>query len=279
VKQENVVKPTNPLTAKAQTVISVYAKHHGFPDGDADKVRYFDNERTIRMDTEHRVPRITSNDLPVLVRDDTAREVLLNAFITGNRVVTGDPNVDVFSRSISCNSVFGNLSSDVLKLFPDWSGDCNSDGHQICSFDKSKRTFDGSYDSSIKMIPSCIKQFVKLENLYLNRTGVSKIEGLENNINLEWLVLGGTGVSKIEGLENNVKLRWLYLNKTNVSKIEGLENNVKLKWLDLTRTMIKKIEGLENNVNLNRLDLGGTGVSKSDCDEFKEARPGVSLSC
>jgi hypothetical protein len=81
----------------------------------------------------------------------------------------------------------------------------------------------------------CIKQFVKLENLYLSGTGVKKIEGLENNGKLEQLYLSGTGV--------------------------------------------KKIEGLENNVNLNRLYLIDTGVLKSDCDEFKEARPRVSLSC
>jgi hypothetical protein len=129
VKQENAVKPSNPLTARARAVISLHAKHRLFPEGNADKVRYFDNERTIRKDTEIRLPRITSIDFPVLVRDDTAREVFLTAFITGDRDVTGGPNVDVFSRSFSCNSVSDALSSDVLKLFPDWPGDCNSGGH------------------------------------------------------------------------------------------------------------------------------------------------------
>jgi hypothetical protein len=128
VKQENVVKPSNPITSKARSVISVHGKHQRFPDGNADKVRYFDNEKATIKNTEIRLPRITSNDFPVLVRYDTAREVFLTAFIAGNRSVTGAPNVDVFSRSISCKSVSGNLSSDVLKLFPPWTGDCKSGG-------------------------------------------------------------------------------------------------------------------------------------------------------
>jgi hypothetical protein len=191
VKQENVIKPTNPITARARSVISVHAKHRRFPDGDADKVRYFDNERAIRKDSEQWFPRIKSLDLPVLVRTSTARNVILNAFVVGDRIVTGAPNVDVFSRSISCNSVAKDLRPDVSRLFPPWAGDCNNGGYRICSFDKSKSTFNGNRDSSIKMIPSCIA----------------------------------------------------------------------------------------NLINLNKLDLARTGVSKSDCDEFKEARPRVSLFC
>jgi hypothetical protein len=262
VKQDNVVKPTNPLTGKARSVISVHEKHQLFPDGNADKVRYFDNERIIRKNAELWLPYISSIDLPVIVRTDTARDVLLNAFVTGNRVVTGAPNVDVFSRSISCKSVSKNLRLDVSRLFPSWKGGCDDSGHRICSFDKSKIRFDGSHDYSIKMIPSCIEQLVNLEELYLGNTGVRKIENLEKNLNLNWLSLYGTGVKKIEGLENNVKLEDLALAGTDVSEIEGLENNVNLRWLGLSDTGVKKIEGLGNNVSLKELDLSDTGVKK-----------------
>jgi hypothetical protein len=233
VKQEAIIKPSNPLTAKARSVISLHDNHKRFPEGDTDKVRYLDNERVMRKDAEHWLLRIKSIDLPVLVRDGTAREVLLNAFVTGNRVVTGASNVDVFSRSIFCNSVSDDLFSEAINLFPPWSGDCNSGGHRICSLDKSKSTFDGIYDSTIKMIPSCIANLVNLELLKLSYTGVSKIEGLESNVNLEELALSSSAVSKIEGLENNGKLKFLDLSNTNVGKI--------------------------------------------DCDEFREARPLVSL--
>jgi hypothetical protein len=345
VKQEFIIKPSNPLSAKSRAVISLHGKYRYFPEGNADKVRYLDNGKATRKDKELRVPSIISVSFPVMVRYDTARQVLLTAFVTGNRVVTGAPNVDVFSRSISCKSVSDDLSSDVSRLFPPWSGDCNSGGHQICSFDKSKSRFYGRDDSSIKMIPACISNLVKLEHLdlsdtsvskieglennvklerldlygtgikkiegleknvelkelYLTRTGVSKIENLENNVNLNGLSLSKTDVSKIEGLENNVELKKLYLtrtgvskienlennvklelldlSKTNVSKIEGLGNNIKLDWFKLSNTGVRKIEGLGKNVNLKRLSLSRTGVKKSDCDEFKKARPGVSLSC
>jgi hypothetical protein len=284
VKQETFVKPTNPITAKARAVISVHAKHRHFPDEDADKVRYLENERIIRKDAEQQLPSVTSVDFPLIVRTGTARDVLSNAYVTGNRDVTGRPNINVFSRSISCKSVAKDLSSDVGKLFQDWSGGCDGGGHQICSLDKSKRTFNGNRDSSIKIIPSCIKRLVKLKRLYLSdtgvskiegleknvklnefvlsETGVSKIEGLEKNVNLNVLSLSGTGVSKIEGLENNGKLKLLYLSNTGIKKIEGLEKNVNLKELFLNNTIVSKIEGLENNVKLNELVLGGTGVSK-----------------
>jgi Leucine-rich repeat (LRR) protein len=101
-----------------------------------------------------------------------------------------------------------------------WTGDCKSGGHQICSLDKSKIGFYGSYDSNIKMIPSCIKRLVNLKWIDLSGTAVSKIEGLENNVKLERLGLGGTDVKKIEGLENNVKLEKLGLYNTRVSKID-----------------------------------------------------------
>jgi Leucine-rich repeat (LRR) protein len=154
----------------------------------------------------------------VLVRDGTAREVLLTAFVTGDRVVTGVSNVDVFSRSISCNSVGKNLSLDISRLLPPWPGGCNSGGHRVCSLDESESTFHGSDDSRIKMIPSCIKRLVNLEWLGLYGTGVSKIEGLENNVKLEGLDLSKTNVSKIEGLENNGNLKALYLEGTGVSR-------------------------------------------------------------
>ncbi len=70
------------------------------------------------------------------------------------------------------------------------------------------------------------------------------------------LWLEGNGISKIEGLENQVQLRTLYLQENVIEHIEGLNSLSLLDTLDLSKNCIKCVENLSCLPNLTTLSLG-----------------------
>jgi len=94
----------------------------------------------------------------------------------------------------------------------------------------------------------------KKENIESNE--ITKIEGLENLVKLEVLNINSNKLSKIEGLDTLCELKDLDLGYNyHIKKIENLDNLKKLKTLYLNSNSIKKIEGLENQTNLEELNL------------------------
>ncbi len=68
--------------------------------------------------------------------------------------------------------------------------------------------------------------------------------------------LEGNGISKIEGLENQVRLRVLYLQENIIEHIEGLNSLSLLDTLNLSKNCIKRVENLTCVPNLTSLSLG-----------------------
>ncbi len=68
--------------------------------------------------------------------------------------------------------------------------------------------------------------------------------------------LEGNGISKIEGLENQVKLRVLYLQENVIEKIEGLNSLLLLDTLNLSKNCIKCVDNLSCVPALTTLSLG-----------------------
>ena len=101
-----------------------------------------------------------------------------------------------------------------------------------------------------------LRELTHLEECYVVRGKVKKIEGLENLTNLKKLHLQGNVIERIQGLSNLINLEELYLSNNRITKIEGLENLRKLKKLFLEQNQIEKIEGLSSLELLEWLHLG-----------------------
>ncbi|CDW73343.1 leucine rich repeat family protein [Stylonychia lemnae] len=78
----------------------------------------------------------------------------------------------------------------------------------------------------------------------------------------EKLYLHYKGVTKIEGLQDNVKLRSLYLQENLIEKMEGLDTLTDLCQLNLSDNIIQKVEGLAALTKLETIQLKRNRIGK-----------------
>lgn len=100
-----------------------------------------------------------------------------------------------------------------------------------------------------------------LRSLELGSNRIRAIENLDALVNLEELWLGKNKITKLQGLEKLAKLRLLSIQSNRITKIEGLENLVNLEEFYISHNGLEKLEGLENNVKLTTLDVGNNQIS------------------
>jgi len=74
-------------------------------------------------------------------------------------------------------------------------------------------------------------------------------------VNLEELWLGKNKITKLEGLGSLKKLKILSIQSNRITKLEGLDELEDLEQLYLSHNGIKVIEGLEHNVRIILLSL------------------------
>ena len=100
-----------------------------------------------------------------------------------------------------------------------------------------------------------------LEELDLGRTRVSNLEPLRGLTRLKRLDLNDTGVRHLDALSDLTSLERLDLGRTDVTCIGPLSNLSTLRELYLRNSNIDNIEALSSLINLQRLDLKGTRVN------------------
>jgi hypothetical protein len=258
---ERHARPSNPLASASRAVLAFHANDQHFPDGDADRIRFIENDRTTGNMLEARFPELDTIINPVFVDTRNARETYVRSWINGDKDISGDPTVKTFMLSIEYGSIKkGNKGK--LPPFPEPGPPVKlGNGYGICNMKTGvKRVSYIHYIGS--KIPRCISKHVELEHVHIESLSVKKIENLEKLVNLKELDLNGTRIAKIENLDKNVNLESLDLRYSNVAKIENLGKNVDLEELILSDTSVAKIENLDTNVKLRELDLSGTPVSK-----------------
>ncbi|ODV83301.1 hypothetical protein CANARDRAFT_203385 [[Candida] arabinofermentans NRRL YB-2248] len=108
-----------------------------------------------------------------------------------------------------------------------------------------------------------LKQMTKLENLELGGNKISYIsEELLELPSLEQLWLGKNRITRLENLNNLSNLRVLSIQSNGISKLENLEGLVNLEELYLSHNNLTELEGLDNLKNLNTLDITSNKISK-----------------
>lgn len=98
----------------------------------------------------------------------------------------------------------------------------------------------------IEEISETMNSLGSIEQLWLGKNRIPRLQNLNNLINLRVLSIQSNRITKIEGLENLINLEELYLSHNGITKIENLENNKKLSVLDITSNRISKLENLSH---------------------------------
>ncbi|CAE6461619.1 unnamed protein product [Rhizoctonia solani] len=86
----------------------------------------------------------------------------------------------------------------------------------------------------------------KLEELWLGKNKIAKLQGLETLKSLRVLSIQSNRITKLEGLEKLTNLEEFYISHNGLTKIEGLEKNVKLRTFDVSGNEITAVEGLSH---------------------------------
>jgi len=100
-----------------------------------------------------------------------------------------------------------------------------------------------------------LRPMVNLKLLDLGGNNLRLLQGLDTLVNLEEAWLGKNKITKIEGLGALTKLKRLSLQSNRLRKIEGLETLTALEELYLSDQGIAEIQGLDALQRLNTLDL------------------------
>ena len=95
----------------------------------------------------------------------------------------------------------------------------------------------------------------KVTRLYLSRSQLTSVNGLEKLTNLDFLYLGNIGLKLPEGLEKLVQLDELDLWKNQLTDVKGLEKLTKLERLNLRDNKLTDVKGLEKLTKLTHLNL------------------------
>ncbi|KAF7978812.1 hypothetical protein HWV62_44587 [Athelia sp. TMB] len=96
--------------------------------------------------------------------------------------------------------------------------------------------------------------------LTLSLKGAQRIENLDALVNLEELWLGKNKISKLENLGSLKRLKILSIQSNRITKIENLESLENLEDIYLSHNGITRLEGLDHNLKLKTLDLGSNFV-------------------
>jgi hypothetical protein len=100
-----------------------------------------------------------------------------------------------------------------------------------------------------------------LKRLNLNNNAITKIEGIDKNLNLEVLHLSHNNIEEIHNLDD-LNLTELYLFGNNIRYAYSLDKLPKLRVLDLSRNKLKRIKGLKDLISLRKLFLSDNQISK-----------------
>ncbi|EGV66152.1 protein phosphatase regulatory subunit Sds22 [Yamadazyma tenuis] len=95
-------------------------------------------------------------------------------------------------------------------------------------------------------ISEMMLKLVNIEQLWLGKNQIPRLQNLQNLKNLRILSIQSNRIEKIEGLESLENLQELYLSHNKISKIENLEHNTKLQVLDVTSNGLKSLSGLSH---------------------------------
>ena len=293
-----LVNPANPFRSRSSAVLSFHARHGWFPDGDKDNVRFLDNVESSIVLIDDNVPEIHSTGTPIYLRDDTARRIIVEAYIDNDRDLASSNMAELVSKSRHCKSINGKLSNNVVGMIPVFHDDCDG-AHEICN---RKTGYEMNFFSrNIDMIPSCIEKHVGVKDLKLYDNHVGKIENLEKLVNLKGLDVSLNQIGKLEGLNNLVNLEWLYLRDNQIGKLEGLDALANLKelnvgdnqigklenldtlanleWLYLRDNQIGKLEGIDTLVKLKNLDVSRNNIKFDECRDFKLKHLDINVRC
>uniref|UniRef100_UPI00358F8423 protein phosphatase 1 regulatory subunit 7 isoform X8 n=1 Tax=Myxine glutinosa TaxID=7769 RepID=UPI00358F8423 len=127
-------------------------------------------------------------------------------------------------------------------------------------------------DSDAEVLEN-FEKLLRLEELFLGKNKITKLQNLDYFANLMVLSLQSNRLTKIEGLRFLVNLQELYLSHNGIEIIEGLENNRKLTTLDIASNRIKKIENLNHLVHLQEFWMNDNLISNwNDLDELNNAK-------
>ncbi|KAG1804239.1 uncharacterized protein BJ212DRAFT_1394370 [Suillus subaureus] len=102
---------------------------------------------------------------------------------------------------------------------------------------------------------------VNLEELWLGKNKLTKLENLSTLSRLKILSLQSNRITKIEGLDQLADLEELYLSHNGVERLEGLENNTKLRMLDVGVNFVLAIENISHLVSLEELWLNNNKIT------------------
>ena len=111
----------------------------------------------------------------------------------------------------------------------------------------------------------------QLKNLTYARFSGPEFTGLPNipaPEKLEELHLENTSITTIQGLEKFTNLKRLSINTSQIRKIENLEQLPQLTYLSLSGNQISKIENIKKLVNLDTLNLEENPITTVDFTEF-----------
>jgi hypothetical protein len=244
-----------------------------YPEGDHDKIRFMDNFTAKRNAIESWIPGIESDDNPVHVSPNTAREVLSNAWIDDDRVInTSSKNVGIFVKSEESNSSTG---KDTREFFDAFGVKIPRGQHlgmpvyspfEACYYRDEESNY--GYLSvnlpshlAFNKIPGCMRGS-KIRTLYYRN--INRIENLDGMDNMEKFMTEKGGMTRIEGFDNPGNITELTISDTPMDKIQGLDEMKNLKELRLANNNIAKIEGLDRLRNLVTLTLDNNKIAKME---------------
>lgn len=105
-----------------------------------------------------------------------------------------------------------------------------------------------------------LAQFVQLENVYLERVGLSDLETASVLTNCKDLTIKGCPINDLEPLAQLEQLRKLDLDNSAVSNLKPLKNLSNLEYLSVAGTQVKSINGVQSLADLRYLNVSSTRV-------------------
>ncbi|GAA4470408.1 hypothetical protein GCM10023189_58950 [Nibrella saemangeumensis] len=119
-------------------------------------------------------------------------------------------------------------------------------------------------ECNLTTIPRDLLEMTELEELYLDRNAIRKIENLETLTRLKVLSMTYNELERIEHLDTLTRLQVLDLQFNKIGRIENLEKNTELKLLGLSSNQIDSLAGITHLQLLTTLYMGHNRLQRLD---------------
>jgi Leucine-rich repeat (LRR) protein len=120
---------------------------------------------------------------------------------------------------------------------------------------------------------SPISRLYTLKNLTCSQSPVKSLEPISQLIDLEYLDCSETPVEDLKPLRNLIDLSVLDVSGTQVDNLKHLSALINLTSLECHNTDVKRLKFLKGLHNLERLACYNTRISQKEVDEFKDWHP------